>query len=238
MSTAIIQQHQNRIAGYLSYFAPAVEEPEPIEEPILDTSNYRKFRLRSLKQHPHCTYCGKFIKEPQSNLDHVLPVSRGGRDVQSNLRLVCKKCNSEKDNYTPAEWLEILRDQLAQCQRRVDTIEGLIAAGELNHVKPTRERFTEPEVAIPKPVREYDPDWNRHLRYDITHGKPRYDVFSLTTGKRLVANLVLHVLVHYLEATGDNSEFAVVKRMSIFNDELGLVSPSDSWEDWHNSEPT
>lgn len=46
-----------------------------------------------------CQYCGK---QPRNGaileVDHVLPVSRGGQTVMANLRTACKHCNSGKSN--------------------------------------------------------------------------------------------------------------------------------------------
>ena len=46
-----------------------------------------------------CVYCGKRDKK-DCTLDHVHPVSKGGKDSFENCVTACKKCNSEKDNLT------------------------------------------------------------------------------------------------------------------------------------------
>jgi 5-methylcytosine-specific restriction endonuclease McrA len=47
-----------------------------------------------------CTYCDA----PAGHLDHVQPVSRGGRDVPSNVVPACADCNLSKSDLTLAEW--------------------------------------------------------------------------------------------------------------------------------------
>jgi len=47
-----------------------------------------------------CQYCGK---KSDLTIDHVLPKSRGGRDVWENLTTACEKCNVKKGNKTPKE---------------------------------------------------------------------------------------------------------------------------------------
>lgn len=47
-----------------------------------------------------CQYCGK---KSDLTIDHVLPKSRGGRDVWENLTTACEKCNVKKGNRTPRE---------------------------------------------------------------------------------------------------------------------------------------
>jgi 5-methylcytosine-specific restriction endonuclease McrA len=46
-----------------------------------------------------CAYCGKSA----STIDHVLPRSRGGRDIWDNLVACCLRCNNLKSDHTPAE---------------------------------------------------------------------------------------------------------------------------------------
>ncbi|AIH03762.1 MULTISPECIES: HNH endonuclease [Thermodesulfobacterium] len=51
-----------------------------------------------------CQYCGKFLKNPKDRtIDHIIPKSRGGKTVWTNVVLCCKKCNLKKGNKTPEE---------------------------------------------------------------------------------------------------------------------------------------
>lgn len=47
-----------------------------------------------------CQYCGDRNK---ISLDHVLPLSRGGKDTWENLVTACFPCNNKKGNRTPDE---------------------------------------------------------------------------------------------------------------------------------------
>lgn len=47
-----------------------------------------------------CCYC----TAPAEHLDHVKPLSRGGRDVLSNVVPACADCNLSKGAQTLAEW--------------------------------------------------------------------------------------------------------------------------------------
>ena len=47
-----------------------------------------------------CQYCGH-VKE--ISIDHILPVSRGGKSTWENTVTACQKCNSKKGNKTPEE---------------------------------------------------------------------------------------------------------------------------------------
>ena len=32
------------------------------------------------------------------HIDHIIPVSKGGKTIKSNLRVLCSKCNGKKSN--------------------------------------------------------------------------------------------------------------------------------------------
>ena len=70
-----------------------------------------------LWQHsPHCRYCGRrIVAFPASTLDHVIPVSRGGDDIPSNLALACSHCNFSKASRTLEEWVMDLIHGAAPC---------------------------------------------------------------------------------------------------------------------------
>ena len=50
-----------------------------------------------------CMYCGKPQPEYLLTRDHVLPLSRGGRDCWSNVVTACRSCNHAKGARTPEE---------------------------------------------------------------------------------------------------------------------------------------
>ncbi|MFI2242392.1 HNH endonuclease [Streptomyces chrestomyceticus] len=47
-----------------------------------------------------CAYCGGWAQ----HLDHVVPLSKGGADVESNMVPACALCNLSKGAKTLAEW--------------------------------------------------------------------------------------------------------------------------------------
>lgn len=54
-----------------------------------------------------CQYCGVHAPPSQGGqVDHILPLSKGGDDSLNNLAWSCEKCNSEKGRYTLREWLK------------------------------------------------------------------------------------------------------------------------------------
>jgi len=50
-----------------------------------------------------CQYCGKVFAQRELNLDHVVPLSRGGRSEWTNVVTACVPCNSRKGSRLPLE---------------------------------------------------------------------------------------------------------------------------------------
>jgi 5-methylcytosine-specific restriction endonuclease McrA len=58
------------------------------------TYAYQKKRAAMLKPGTRCYICG----DPATQIDHVIPVIKGGTDHPSNLRPICWPCNREKSD--------------------------------------------------------------------------------------------------------------------------------------------
>lgn len=50
-----------------------------------------------------CAYCGKTFKHHNLSRDHIVPKSRGGLDVWTNVVTACKDCNCDKDDQLLSE---------------------------------------------------------------------------------------------------------------------------------------
>jgi len=48
-----------------------------------------------------CQYCGGRFSTSELNLDHVVPLSRGGKSVWQNVVCCCVRCNSRKGGLLP-----------------------------------------------------------------------------------------------------------------------------------------
>ena len=59
-----------------------------------------------------CHYCVCRFTAEELTMDHIVPISRGGKSKRGNLVPACKKCNVNKKYYTSAEI--ILREKLGQ----------------------------------------------------------------------------------------------------------------------------
>ncbi len=50
-----------------------------------------------------CAYCGNEFGHDKLTRDHIMPSSRGGKDIWNNVVTSCGGCNKVKDNKTPTE---------------------------------------------------------------------------------------------------------------------------------------
>jgi len=57
-----------------------------------------------------CIYCKTWLAD---SVDHLIPVSRGGRDLKTNLASACMPCNMDKGTRTKAEYLALLEARKA-----------------------------------------------------------------------------------------------------------------------------
>ena len=50
-----------------------------------------------------CHYCGKNFSPDELTMDHIVPISRGGKSTKRNVVACCKGCNNKKKHMTPAD---------------------------------------------------------------------------------------------------------------------------------------
>lgn len=51
-----------------------------------------------------CHYCGRRFPPRELTMDHLVPLSRGGRTTRGNVVPCCKECNNRKQQLLPVEW--------------------------------------------------------------------------------------------------------------------------------------
>ena len=49
-----------------------------------------------MRDNGHCAYCGTHVERKEATLDHVQPVSKGGKTTWENSVTACKPCNYKK----------------------------------------------------------------------------------------------------------------------------------------------
>jgi len=81
-------------------------------KPIIPTQMEVLLKLRTIPQPFHCMYCGRKIgqsKKTKLNMDHKIPVSRGGTAHPDNLGISCQQCNSAKGPLNSVEFQQLLK---------------------------------------------------------------------------------------------------------------------------------
>ena len=53
-----------------------------------------------------CHYCQGQVGQAHLTMDHILPLSRGGKSRKGNVVPACKECNNKKKYLLPIEWEE------------------------------------------------------------------------------------------------------------------------------------
>jgi len=86
----------------------ANKSPEYLEKRRIDEQN-RRARIRAnggrlskglgarlfALQLGHCVYCKRSL-ESAYEMDHIVPLARGGKNVDENIQLLCPPCNRRK----------------------------------------------------------------------------------------------------------------------------------------------
>lgn len=69
------------------------------------SDNQRSLMTRELREYIKqrdnytCQICGKYMPDEVGlQIDHIIPVSKGGKTVPSNLQVLCSKCNGNKSD--------------------------------------------------------------------------------------------------------------------------------------------
>ncbi|MFH1982767.1 MAG: HNH endonuclease signature motif containing protein [Pseudomonadota bacterium] len=51
-----------------------------------------------------CHYCNASVSPLALTMDHIVPISRGGKSTKGNVVPCCKDCNTRKKQMLPMEW--------------------------------------------------------------------------------------------------------------------------------------
>lgn len=58
-----------------------------------------------------CYYCEMPVKPADLTMDHIVPISRGGKTTKGNVVPACKECNNQKKSLLPMEWDQYLNQK-------------------------------------------------------------------------------------------------------------------------------
>ena len=56
-----------------------------------------------------CHYCQRSFPPGDLTMDHIVPISRGGKSTKGNVAPCCKECNTAKKQLLPMEWEQYLQ---------------------------------------------------------------------------------------------------------------------------------
>ena len=61
----------------------------------------------------HCYWCKTPLDNIVSHVDHLVPISKGGKHTVSNVALTCQSCNNSKKNIMPDKFQKIINGELS-----------------------------------------------------------------------------------------------------------------------------
>jgi len=68
--------------------------------------NVQDIKRRKIKeQNGQCIYCSTNLNSLNCDLDHIVPLSRGGTNELANFQALCGRCNKEKHAKTHEEYV-------------------------------------------------------------------------------------------------------------------------------------
>ncbi|OGG94780.1 MAG: HNH endonuclease [Candidatus Lambdaproteobacteria bacterium RIFOXYD12_FULL_49_8] len=69
---------------------------------------------KNLRGRGQCYYCKRRFPALELTMDHLVPLSRGGKSVKQNVVPCCKECNNQKKYLLPVEWEAYLQGKLVE----------------------------------------------------------------------------------------------------------------------------
>lgn len=83
--------------GRISVKPPRVANPELVREYTRSVPPTWRSRILA-KWGYRCAQCGVSLRNASHHIDHIVPFSRGGKTIESNLQPLCPACNLAKGN--------------------------------------------------------------------------------------------------------------------------------------------
>lgn len=88
--------HRNEKLKEINYECTLREYHSKNQRKLMTKELRRKIMVRD---NYTCQYCGKYMPDEVGlHIDHIIPVSKGGKTIPSNLQVLCSKCNGNKSN--------------------------------------------------------------------------------------------------------------------------------------------
>lgn len=80
-----------------------------------------------------CWYCGAELQYVLAEIDHIIPLARGGKDITANMAICCRSCNRDKNakllsEWRPSYWFESNRAVAVERDRSIRSIDRRLVA--------------------------------------------------------------------------------------------------------------
>ena len=97
MKRLLMDDDVTKNAGIIKYL---LSDRTKHDEKFLSIRTFSESQKRRAyeKQEHKCAMCGEVFDIKDMDGDHIVPWSQGGRTVDENLQMLCKKCNNEKSD--------------------------------------------------------------------------------------------------------------------------------------------
>lgn len=100
---AYMRNNRDKLRGWVANYREAHADFIKMRAEILKMKRSGAFKPQYQAQGGKCGYCGCDLRGVYE-IDHILPLTRGGTNEVANLMVCCEKCNYEKSRLTLDEW--------------------------------------------------------------------------------------------------------------------------------------
>ena len=121
----VVSRWDARVAYRLFSHCQHLYEPEPGEAPAIASNPTKRKRFSPLvskqvaaRQHFRCYICKRLFDDQLWDLDHIVPLFRGGSNELSNVRALCRACHMQVSANQRALWEKAADSQRDNPQRR------------------------------------------------------------------------------------------------------------------------
>jgi 5-methylcytosine-specific restriction endonuclease McrA len=86
--------------------AAHLHEPFSVRGEFFKGNEDAQFQL--LERDKCCVFCRAPLNVQSAKIGHLVPLAKGGTDNMDNVILVCAKCNRDKKDLLPLEFIQVL----------------------------------------------------------------------------------------------------------------------------------
>lgn len=108
-----------------------------------------------LESNGRCSMCGKIEEEDRLEIDHIIPILRGGRTSYENLQVLCKKCNTAKVDCQSTDYRSLVSDIDNDCLFCIIKKDNILFEDNLAYVVEDKNPVT-PGHSLIIPKRHFD----------------------------------------------------------------------------------